>query len=167
MDIEKTIKELSQNEKKLLLTLKKLKGKASPDKILEEGDLNSEVEIMNAASWLQSKKLVKIEDHISMVYSLGKEGKQFLKDGFPEKIALQMISKKGGKTPLNELSHVLNKQDIPVAIGWLKKKGWANIKKDKGDENNESSFMVSYIDYCHPVVAFGILRAGSRGSSRG
>ena len=34
MDIDKTIKELSQNEKKVLLTLKKLKGKASPEDIL-------------------------------------------------------------------------------------------------------------------------------------
>ncbi|KYK29065.1 phenylalanine--tRNA ligase subunit alpha [Thermoplasmatales archaeon SG8-52-1] len=131
MDIEKTIKELSQNEKKVLLTLKKLKGEGSPQKILKEGDLNSEVEVMNAASWLQSKRLVEIKDHINIVYSLGKEGKEFLKNGFPEKIAITLISKKGGKASLNELSNVLNKQDIPVAIGWLKKKDWANIKKDK------------------------------------
>jgi phenylalanyl-tRNA synthetase alpha chain len=132
MDIDKTIKELSQNEKKVLLTLKKLKGKVSPENILEHGDFNQEVEVMNASSWLQSKKLVKIEDHINTVYSLGKEGKQFLKNGLPERRALQLISKKGGKASLNEISTILNKQEIPVAIGWLKKKGWAAIKKDKG-----------------------------------
>ena len=131
MDIDKTIKELSQNEKKVLLTIKKLKGISSPEKILKEGNFNSEVEVMNAASWLQSKKLVKIEDHIATVYSLGKEGKQFLKNGFPEKIALQMIDNNKGKVSLSKLSTLLDKQDIPVAIGWLKKKGWANIKKDK------------------------------------
>ena len=131
MDIDKTIKELSQNEKKVLLTIKKLKGISSPEKILKEGNFNSEVEVMNAASWLQSKKLVKIEDHIATVYSLGKEGKQFLKNGFPEKIALKMIDNNKGKVSLSKLSTLLDKQDIPVAIGWLKKKGWANIKKDK------------------------------------
>ena len=37
MDIDKTIKELSQNEKKVLLTLKKLNGKGAPQDILENG----------------------------------------------------------------------------------------------------------------------------------
>ena len=131
MDINKTIKELSQNEKKVLLTLKKLNGKASPEKILKSGNFYQEVEVMNASSWLKSKNLVKIEDHINTVYSLGKEGKHFLKNGFPEKRALQLISEKNGKTSLRELSNILDKQEIPVAIGWLKKKGWASIKKDK------------------------------------
>jgi phenylalanyl-tRNA synthetase alpha chain len=131
MDINKTIKELSQNEKKVLLTLKKLKGKASPEEILNNGEFNQEVEVMNASSWLQSKKLVKIEDHIKTVYSLGKEGKQFLEKGFPEKRSLKIISDKGGKASLKDLSNVLNKNEIPIAIGWLKRKGWANIKKDK------------------------------------
>ena len=132
MDLDKTIKELSQNEKKVLLTLKKLNGKASPENILKNGDFSQEVEVMNASSWLQSKKLVKIEDHIHTVYSLGKEGKQFVNKQLPEKRALKLISDKAGKASLNEISTVLNKQEIPVAIGWLKKKGWASIKKDKG-----------------------------------
>ena len=132
MDIEKTMQELSQNEKKVLLTLKKLNGKASPQNILKNGDFQQEVEVMNASSWLQSKKLVKIEDHIKTAYSLGKEGKQFVSKGLPEKRALQLISKKGGKASLDEISAVLSKQETPVAIGWLKKKGWASIKKDKG-----------------------------------
>jgi len=131
MDLDKTINELSHNEKKVLITLQKLKGKASPEEILNKGDFNQEVEVMNASSWLQSKKLVKIENHIKTVYSLGKEGKQFLQKGFPEKQALQLISDNKGKLLLSELSTILNNQDIPVAIGWLKKKGWATIKKEK------------------------------------
>lgn len=131
MDLNKTIEELSQNEKRVLLTLEKLKGKASPEEILKNGDFTQEVEVMNASSWLQSKKLVKIEDHIKTVYSLGNEGKQFLEKGLPEKRALALISNKGGKASLSDLSTVLDKDDIPVAVGWLRKNGWANIKKDK------------------------------------
>ena len=131
MDIDKTINELSHNEKKVLLTLNKLKGKASPEEILKNGDFTQEVEVMNASSWLQSKQLIKIEDHIKTVYSLGKEGQQFLKNGLPEKRALQLISKKNGKAYLKDFSAVLNKPDIPVAIGWLKRKGWATITKSK------------------------------------
>ena len=133
MDLDKTIKELSHNEKKVLLTLKKLKGKASPEEILKNGDFQQEVEVMNASSWLQSKKLVKVEEHIKTVYSLAKEGKQFLAKGLPEKRALKTISDKKGKASLRDLSSVLEKKETPVAIGWLKKKGWADIKKVEGD----------------------------------
>jgi phenylalanyl-tRNA synthetase alpha chain len=131
MNIEKTIKELSQNEKKVLLTLQKLNGKGSPDDIFKNGEFSQEVEIMNASSWLQSKKLVKIEDHIKIVYVLGKEGKQYIDKGLPEKRALILINNKDGRASLKELSNVLTDQEIPVAIGWLKKNQWINIKKDK------------------------------------
>lgn len=131
MNLDKTIKELSQNEKKVLLTLKKLNGKASPEKILKSGDFTKLVEVMNASSWLQSKELVEIKDHIKTVYSLGKEGKEYLNTGLPEKRALESIIKNNGKATLKQLSKELPKQEIPVAIGWLKKNGWANIKKEK------------------------------------
>ena len=133
MDIDKVINELSQNEKKVLLTLKKLEGKASPRDILENGEFQQEVEVMNAASWLQSKKLARVEESIKTVYSLGKEGKQFLEKNLPEKRALQLISDKNGKASLKNLSDVLEENEIPIAIGWLKRKGWANIKKADGE----------------------------------
>ena len=131
MDAKKTIKELSTNEKKVLLTLHKLKGEASPKEILKNGDFKKEVEIMNASSWLKSKNLVEIKDYIKIVYSLGKEGKQCIDKGLPEKRALKFIFDNHGKTPLKNLSSVLNKNEIPVAIGWLKKNNWANIVKVK------------------------------------
>jgi phenylalanyl-tRNA synthetase alpha chain len=131
MDIEKTIKKLSLNEKKVLLTLKKLNGKGSPKDILKIGNLNQEVEVMNASSWLKSKRLVSINEHMKTVYSLGKEGERFLEKGLPEKRALKLIFKKKGRVLLKELSTSLEKNEIPIAIGWLKKNNWANIKKDK------------------------------------
>ncbi len=86
---------------------------------------------MNASAWLQSKMLVKIEDHINIVYSLGKEGIQFLEKGLPEKIALKLISDKGGQATLKDLSKILDTQNISVAVGWLRKKDWATIIKEK------------------------------------
>ena len=131
MDIDRTIKELSQNEKKVLLALKKLNGTGSPEDIFKNGDFDQEVEVANAASWLQSKKLVTIEDHITTVYSLGKEGKHFLEKGFPEKRALKALSERKGVLSLKDLSGVLDKNEVPIAIGWLKKNGWATIRKEK------------------------------------
>ena len=131
MDADATIKKLSQNEKKVLLTLKKLKGKSTPEELLKTGDFQQEVEVMNATSWLQSKKLVKVEEHIKTIYSLGKEGKHFLENGLPEKRALKLISEQNGKATMKDLAKNLKPNEIPVAIGWLKKHRWVDIKKDK------------------------------------
>jgi phenylalanyl-tRNA synthetase alpha chain len=131
MDIHKTIKELSLNEKKVILALKKLHGKGSPEDIFKNGQFSQDVEVSNAASWLQSKKLVTMDNHIKTVYSLGKEGKRFVEKGLPEKRALKLLSDRNGKISLKDLSAVLDADEISVAIGWLKTNGWAAIKKEK------------------------------------
>lgn len=134
MQLDEVIKKLSQNEKKVLIEINKLGGKASPDEIFKQGNFNQIVEVMNATSWLQSKKLVEIKDIIKTVYFIGDEGKQFLKNGFPEKRALKFINKNSGTVNLENLSNVLETTEIPLAVGWLKRKNWANIRK----ENNQT-----------------------------
>ena len=131
MDTDKIIKELSQNEKKVLLALKKLHGRGSPEDIFKTGGFTQDVEISNAASWLQSKKLVTVDNHIKTVYSLGKEGKRFVEKGLPEKRALKLLAEKLGGVGLKDLSAVLESDEIPVAIGWLKTNGWATLRKEK------------------------------------
>ena len=131
MDIDKTIAELSQNEIRVLLTLKNLHGTASPEEICKNGGFAQEVEVTSASAWLQSKKLVIIDNHIRTVYSLGNEGKRFVNIGLPEKRALRLLSEKKGTATLQDLSKVLTKDEIPIAIGWLKANRWATIRKEK------------------------------------
>jgi len=131
MDVEKTIKELSVNEKKVLLALKKLHGRGSPEDIFHTGGFSQDVEIANASSWLQSKKLVSVENHIKTVYSLGKEGKRYVEKGLPERRALILLAEKKGASTFKDLAAVLEPDEIPVAIGWLKTKGWATLRKEK------------------------------------
>ncbi|MEM4258685.1 MAG: phenylalanine--tRNA ligase subunit alpha [Candidatus Thermoplasmatota archaeon] len=131
MDIDKIIRELSHLEKKVLLALQKYNNKASPQDLIKSGDFSQEVEIMNAASWLQSKKLILLEQELITLYSLGKEGKRFLEKGLPEKRALAVLQMKNGKASLSELQQYLEPDEIPIAIGWLKHHGWATIKKEK------------------------------------
>ena len=133
MNLQKIKDELSTNERKVLLTLGRLEGEAKPEDIQREGGFNQEVEVMNASSWLQSKDLVKIKEHIKTVYMLKKEGKEFLKNGLPEKRALKIIFDKKGRATIKDISIVLRNNEIPVAIGWLKRKKWADIKKDGKD----------------------------------
>ncbi len=139
MDTNKIIEELSANEKKVLVTLSELGGKASPQEVLAEGDFSQEVEVMNAASWLQSKKLVDVQEEIITVYILANEGEKFLQKGLPEKRALRLIIDNQGSAPISLLAKSLDKKEIPIAIGWLKQKGWARIQK----ENNETLLVVT------------------------
>jgi phenylalanyl-tRNA synthetase alpha chain len=133
MDFDRIINELSKNEKRVLIILKKLNGKSSPKEVLEKGKFQQEVEVINASSWLQSKKLVNLEERVKKVYSLAYEGKLYLEKGLPEKRALKLIKDKNGKVTLKDLSDVLKNDEIPVAIGWLKKKNWVIIKKEDGE----------------------------------
>ena len=132
MSIDRIVDELSINEKKVLLTLRKLSGSASPEEILEKGDFQHQVEVMNAASWLQSKKLLNFEETVHTVYELGNEGLIYVKKGLPEKRAIEHIVNLGGQLSFHDLSKVLEKSEIPIAIGWLKQNNWADIKKEKG-----------------------------------
>jgi len=130
MDLEKLIRELSTLEKKVLLVLDKFHGQASPEMICKEGDLSQDVEVMNAASWLQSKNLIHINEQVHTVYALGVEGEEFIQHGLPERRALQKIVDLNGTSRLQDLVEVLKPHEIPVAIGWLKQKGWATITKN-------------------------------------
>ncbi len=133
MNIDKIIHELSRNEKRVLLTLKQLKGVGSPEVLLKTGSFSQQVEVMNSASWLQSKKLVTVKEYIKTVYSLDKDGEYFQKEGLPEKRVIKWLKNHQQKGSLKELSEVLKPYEIPIAIGWVKRKGWASISKENGE----------------------------------
>lgn len=116
---------LSPMEKQLLLLLKEKEGKAKPEEI--EMEL---VKVMNAASWLQSKGLVRMEERLIKEYELTKEGERFLKEGLPEKI---LITKYDGKN-IEEIEKEMGKKEAAIAIGWAKRKGWCDILKKDGEK---------------------------------
>jgi len=133
MSLDNIIQELSRNEKRVLLTLQQLEGSGSPDKVMETGSFSQKVEVMNAASWLQSKKLATVKEYIKTVYALDEEGTYFQKHGLPEKRVIQWLESHGKKGNLKDLSSVLKPYEIPIAIGWLKRKDWASILKEQGE----------------------------------
>ncbi|MEA2055077.1 MAG: phenylalanine--tRNA ligase subunit alpha [Candidatus Thermoplasmatota archaeon] len=117
---------LSNMEKKVLLALKDNGGEATPEKIMETG--MEMVKVMNASSWLQSKGLVNIKESISKKYSITDEGEKFLKNGLPEKNLLGRLME--GEKSFEELG--LGKENMGIAVGWLKRKGWCEIEKRGG-----------------------------------
>ncbi len=129
---EDTSGELSYLEKKTLLALEELNGEASPEEIVEKGDFDEKVKVMNAVSWLNSKDMVEVEEDVTHYYSLAK--KSLAKKDLPERKALKFLDKKGGKCSVEELQEEsdLNKNKVGIALGWLKDKKWAEIVKEEG-----------------------------------
>lgn len=128
MEASETKEGLSPQEKRLLLTLDQLEGRASAEEIFEAGDFSQMVEVMNAASWLQSKHLVEVQETARRVYSL--KPKAPIDRGLPERRALDHLSVLGGRADMGALSEVLDGQEIAIAVGWLRRKGLADIIKE-------------------------------------
>jgi phenylalanyl-tRNA synthetase alpha chain len=127
------VEQLNFFEKKVLKALHELKS-ASPEDILKKSGLSQLVEVMNASSWLQAKGLVKIEENITRHYSLRKP--EVASRPLPEKVAVEVLLKHhNGKGSMADLkkSGKLKDDEISIALGWIKKKGWGDISKDGKD----------------------------------
>ncbi len=122
--------ELSRNERKVLLALSG-RPVASPEEVLERGDFSQMVEVMSAASWLKSKGLLDMHERIETSYRLDREGRDHLKRGeLPEFSVLRAIGP-AGKKALSELhAGDLSREQVQIALGWMKRNGWASISKE-------------------------------------
>jgi len=120
--------ELSYLEKKVLLTLAARK-RGSPEEIQADGKFNELVEVMNAASWLQAKRLVAMKERVVRSYRLARP--DVARRQLPERKALKAAVKAGGRIPVSRLQSAckFNDATLAVALGWLRRKGWADIEK--------------------------------------
>jgi len=121
---------LSRNEKRLLLALNELVT-ATPADLISSGKFDLEVEVMGAASWLSAKGLAIIDEKSSKYFVLTND--DAVSKGLPERRALDAIDKNKGSMPLSQLAEVLPGGEDKIAIGWLKRKGLADIS-GSGDE---------------------------------
>jgi phenylalanyl-tRNA synthetase alpha chain len=129
---EDMVASLSNTEKRVILILKDL-GKTTPEQIMKEGKFEQMIEIMNATSWLRSKGLVETSEEIITHYSLSK--KQYASKELPERRALRILKKNRGIIGVDELKSTgkLRDQEVGIAIGWMKRKGWAKVSKRDGE----------------------------------
>ncbi len=128
MDISEIIEGLSYNERKLLVALDVLKGTASPSELIEKGGFSLEVEVMGAASWLESKGLAVIKEDIQKFIEAA--DKESIKKGLPERRALDILSGSGGRMDLNTLSEKMPGGEDKIAVGWLRRKGLADMVQE-------------------------------------
>ena len=109
---------LSYNEKKLLLALESRGGAASPADLISGGSFALEVEIMGAASWLESKGMAGIKEQVEKFVTL--EDESIVTEGLPERIAITKIDAKGGRIDMDELAaEMLTAREALVA--WMLK----------------------------------------------
>src|SRR5947208_2454810 len=120
--------ELSYLEKKVLLALEKPK-KATPEELRTAGKFRELVEVMNAASWLQAKGLVTMKERVVHTYRLARP--DVARRSLPERKALKALIKAGGRLPVPKLQAACRFDDgeLAVALGWLRRKGWAEVSK--------------------------------------
>lgn len=93
----------------------------------------SQVEVMNACSWLRAKGLADMSEKLEKHYSL--VSKRQGNVDLPERRALKALKKAHGSMTIDELrkDKNLKSEEVPIAMGWLKRKGWVTIEK-KGSE---------------------------------
>jgi len=142
--IQRKIAELSTIEKYILKAFERLiedKKKAnvdylfSEDEIFEASGLASKEQLRSGLNFLVSRGIVKVREKVVKVYSLGKEGQLIAEKGLPEKRAIGAIKNSNKEVvELNWLleNDILAKNEIPIAIGWLKRKKLVEIFKKEG-----------------------------------
>jgi phenylalanyl-tRNA synthetase alpha chain len=122
--------DLREHERKTLLTVEKLGGKASVEQLTAESEL-SNAAIMRAALTMQEKKLVRIDEKKQTMAKLTREGALYAKTGLPERRILNVLYQKRGETVI---STAVKEAGVPsdtvsVALGWLVRRKWAIINQ--------------------------------------
>ena len=111
----------------MILALAARNGTASPQDLIDDGRFDLEVEIMGAASWLESKGLATLKEESEKFFILGTEGDA---PELPERTAVKAISSAGGSMDMNGLADAMPGGADKIAVGWLKRKGLADIVKE-------------------------------------
>lgn len=118
--------ELREQERKTLLAIERLGGIASVEQLTKESGL-SDTAIMRVALALQDKMLIRIREEKRSIVRLNAEGRIHAEKGLPERRLITALDTLGGKATLEEIVEKasLEKQFIPIALGWVQRKKWA------------------------------------------
>ena len=108
---------LSGNDFKVLNAISE--GMSDPQRIAEK--LQMKVEAVRAsADALGEEDLISVTKSVEESVTLTDEGRKYAEEGLPERALLSFI---GSGKPMSELKDPVHK----IALGWLRKKGWAAI----------------------------------------
>lgn len=127
-------RKLREIEHRILKALSKGKNEMTIDDLEKETRLDH-IAIVRASAWLSEKGLVEQKETKKVYAKLLREGYEYVDQGLPERRLLNTLVKLGGSATLSQLSKAagFSDKDFNIALGWLRKKGWANFRKRDGE----------------------------------
>lgn len=125
--------ELRENEQKTLLTLEKLGGRATVEKIVETSHL-AHAAIMKAALTLSNKGLAKLLTQKRSIIKLTSEGNFYAEKGLPERIISGSMYHQESPIPISDIPNMVDLPagSIPIGIAWSAQKHWVTIDRERG-----------------------------------
>lgn len=120
-------------ESRTLRFIAKRGGEATLNEICEELGLNPS-QAMRALLTLQGKGLLKLSEREESLFKLTGEGEAYASEGLPERRLLEAVLQLGGVAGLEEAQARagLTPQLGSIALSWILKKGWGEIKRERG-----------------------------------
>jgi len=128
LDTKNLAETLNQLERKVIVALPKA---TKFEDIIKQSKL-SEIEVMRALQWLSNKELAKIEEEVTELVFLDKNGEKYFKEGLPERRLLNELSDelKDSETTFKK-AHI-SEDEKNICIGVLRAKVAIEIKKQEG-----------------------------------
>jgi phenylalanyl-tRNA synthetase alpha chain len=131
-ELDDLMEKLSAAERRVLLALAELDG-SEVEAVQERAGFSELVEVMNASSWLASKGMVDIGERVDRYIVAGPGAKDALGRGLPERRALDALDKvQMADMAVLQADAGMDKGEISIAMGWLKRRGWAEIRRVEG-----------------------------------
>ena len=115
-------RKLHPQERAVLVSLGS-SGESSGESIARDTGLSLDA-VNKAGLWLKLKGLIEYRDEKSFSIALTPEGKDYAKNGLPEKLLLKLCEK--GAT-LRQLKEKI--PELTIALAWAKRNGWIDIQK--------------------------------------
>jgi phenylalanyl-tRNA synthetase alpha chain len=128
MELRTLIDGLSIQEKKILLALRELRGKADLVDLERQADLEH-VTVMRAALTLGRKGLTRISEIPRPIVVITDEGRAYAREGLPERRMLEVLVKAPDTISAVAERAGLTLERAQLAVGWLRRKGWAEFVK--------------------------------------
>jgi phenylalanyl-tRNA synthetase alpha chain len=126
MEPDKISQKLGLNEKKVLKALAERAEKSSIQELEKLTSLPHPA-TMRATLGLRDFGLIRIYEEKRELVSLTPEGKDYAQHGLPERRVVNLLL--GGPKDLDTITGKtgLSREQVTLSIGWLRKKGWAEV----------------------------------------
>ena len=132
LNLRAIIDGLTPHEKKVLLTLQRLDGKAEVTDIAKQAGLD-QATVMRATLALTKHGLAEMREEKFSIAALTQEGLEYARDGLPERRMLVALASRGPE-PVDGVAAraALKGEQAQIALAWLRRKDWAEFVKQEG-----------------------------------